>query len=65
MLGISRMALGLTVTLCLAGAVAGHAEGPKTRTFTDERGVAVRFRNTRSVWHRSPFFATDVALASG
>lgn len=65
MLGISRLALGLTVTLCLAGAVAGHAEGPKTRTFTDERGVAVEVPAHPQRVASVSFFATDVALALG
>ncbi|MCM2473760.1 ABC transporter substrate-binding protein [Rhizobium sp. CG5] len=63
--GISRLALGLTVTLCLAGAVAGHAEDAKTRTFIDERGVAVQVPAQPKRVASVSFFATDVALALG
>jgi iron complex transport system substrate-binding protein len=63
--GISRLALGLTVTLCLAGAVPSHAEDLKTRTFTDERGIAVQVPAHPERVAAVSFFATDVALALG
>ncbi|PYB77561.1 ABC transporter substrate-binding protein [Rhizobium wuzhouense] len=60
-----RLAIGLTLTLCLAGAGTGHAEDAKTRTFTDERGVTVQVPAHPQRIASISFFATDVALALG
>ena len=63
--GLSKIALGLSLTLCLAGAAVGHAEEAKTRPFTDERGVTVQVPAQPKRIASISFFATDVAFALG
>lgn len=63
---LSRLALGLTLTLAaVAGVSAGHAEDARMRTVTDERGVSVEVPVKPERIAAISFFATDVALALG
>lgn len=61
----SRLTIGLTLALCLAGASASHAEDGKSRAFTDERGVTVQVPAHPQRIASISYFATDVALALG
>jgi iron complex transport system substrate-binding protein len=63
--GISRLALGLTLCLSLFVTATSHAQEAKTRTFADERGVAVQVPIHPERIASISFFATDVALSLG